>query len=303
MGMSKEVRKIYENAQEKIQRMNAVLDEVIDDKVPVSTACAEYNINFLWFRRFVRYNMDLDSMPDDGRVRIKKEDWYCWQELFLNDLCGQDVVVPEKFEEVFEEITKKFLTERENAIVHRHYIDGATLEDLGKERGVTRERIRHIILKSLRKLRQPKARLPLCFGYDYLKAMENFHTAQVEYDRLYEAKQAEGRQIASEKISEVLRLTDEIQKKTEELRQTTATDVVLSDLDGKLNSVPLDDLNLSVRSYNCLKRYFAYHKMPANARSIAAMNGELHHVRNLGKKSVTEISRVMSERFGVVMVD
>ena len=48
------------------------------------------------------------------------------------------------------------LTPRERLILDRYYKDSATLDDIGVELGVTRERIREIKEKALRKLRHPK---------------------------------------------------------------------------------------------------------------------------------------------------
>lgn len=48
------------------------------------------------------------------------------------------------------------LTVRENAVLTKRYLEGKTLEEIGNDLGVQRERVRQIEAKALRKLRHPK---------------------------------------------------------------------------------------------------------------------------------------------------
>ena len=135
------------------------------------------------------------------------------------------------------------LTERERRILDFRYKDGLTFEEIGKRFCVTRERIRQIHAKALRKLRHPGRLNYLKYG-----------------------------------ISGV------IARQTESAREAALASLPKPDI--KPEDITLEELELSVRSYNCLKRAGMN-----TLRDVAEMTfDELCHVRNLGKKSVDEIS-------------
>ena len=139
------------------------------------------------------------------------------------------------------------LNERERRILGFRYKDSLTFEEIGKRECVTRERIRQINAKAIRKLRHP--------------------------DRLNYLKYG---------VSGV------IARKTESARKAALASLPKPDKPGA--DIPLEELDLSVRSYNCLKRVgiSALHE-------IAEMTfDELCRVRNLGKKSVDEISCMLT---------
>ena len=52
------------------------------------------------------------------------------------------------------------LDARERGAVKARFFDGASLEDIGREYGISRERVRQIVMRALRKLRHP-ARAPM----------------------------------------------------------------------------------------------------------------------------------------------
>ncbi len=138
------------------------------------------------------------------------------------------------------------LTERERRVLDFRYKDGLTFEAIGKRECVTRERIRQIHAKSLRKLRRP--------------------------DRLNYLKHG---------VSGV------VARKTENAREAALASLPKQD---KPEDIPLEELELSVRSYNCLKRAGMN-----TLRDVSEMTfDELCHVRNIGKKSVEEICAVLT---------
>ena len=140
------------------------------------------------------------------------------------------------------------LTERERRVLDFRYKDGLTFEAIGKRECVTRERIRQIHAKSLRKLRHP--------------------------DRLNYLKYG---------VSGV------IARKTESVREAALASLPKPDI--KPEDITLEELELSVRSYNCLKRAGMN-----TLRELSEMTfDELCHVRNLGKHSVDEICAVLTK--------
>ena len=143
------------------------------------------------------------------------------------------------------------LTERERRVLDFRYKDGLTFEAIGKRECVTRERIRQIHAKSLRKLRHPGRLNYLKYG-----------------------------------VSGV------IARKTENAREAALAS--LPKLFIKPEDITLEELELSVRSYNCLKRAGKH-----TLREVSEMTfDELCHVRNLGKKSVDEICAVLT-KYGI----
>ena len=138
------------------------------------------------------------------------------------------------------------LTERERRILDFRYKDGLTFEEIGKHFCVTRERIRQIHAKSLRKLHRP--------------------------DRLNYLKYG---------VSGV------IARQTETAREAALASLPKQD---KPEDITLEELGLSVRSYNCLKRAGM-----DTLREVSEMTfDELCHVRNLGKRSIDEICAVLT---------
>ena len=138
------------------------------------------------------------------------------------------------------------LTERERRVLDFRYKDGLTFEEIGKRFCVTRERIRQIHAKFLRKLRHPERLNYLKYGVSGVVA-----------------------------------------RKTENAREAALASMPKPD---KPEDITLEELELSVRSYNCLKRAGMN-----TLREVSEMTfDELCHVRNLGKKSVDEICAVLT---------
>ena len=143
------------------------------------------------------------------------------------------------------------LTERERRVLDFRYKDGLTFEEIGKRFCVTRERIRQIHAKSLRKLRHPGRLNYLKYGVSGVVA-----------------------------------------RKTESAREAALAS--LPKLDIKPEDITLEELELSVRSYNCLKRAGMN-----TLHDVAEMTfDELCNVRNLGKKSIDEICAVLT-KYGI----
>lgn len=168
---------------------------------------------------------------------------------------------------LIENVIEKELSERESKVLYLRYGLGYTLEETGKEFGVTRERIRQIENKAFRKLRHPNR----------LQAMR-----AIPFE--------EHKQICIENNQ----LKAKVDILTHKLSEKNNTDLSSNEIIAKSSyeSIPLENLELSVRSYNCLKR--------AGCNTIGDVKklmdeGTLQNVRNLGKKSCKEITDRMSE--------
>lgn len=172
------------------------------------------------------------------------------------------------------------LTDRERLCVLEYFKDELTLDECGKMHGVTRERIRQVVAKAVRKLRHPSRFDVIRYGIGIIETNRKKLKVQQLQGKLdaeilelnkkiaeVSAKNA----ISKDDMMDVLDITEE---QVEEARQNVYT-------------TPLIELDLSVRSYNCLTR--------VGCRSMADVipkieDDSIIKVRNLGRKSVKEIA-------------
>lgn len=160
------------------------------------------------------------------------------------------------------------LTEREKKVLKYRFVEKLTYEIAAKSESVTRERIRQIEVKALRKLRHPDRAKYLKYGVKNI-------IQRVSEDYYKQFCELEG------KLIELCRINEK------------TADEIISDarLKAKYKSEELEELGLSVRSYNCLKRAGC-----DNIRDIAKLGCEgLKKVRNLGDHSLKEVTKKLEE--------
>lgn len=153
------------------------------------------------------------------------------------------------------------LTEREQRAIAEYFGNGGTLESTAKLFNVTRERVRQIIAKAVRKLRHPMRFKIIKYGLDgwnRRKAIEQEDLMLDEQEAILIHRRAIVEQLLDEKVE----------------RYTGTT---------------IEDMELSVRTYNCLRR--AGIRTLNDLLDYARNNGEygLQRIRNLGRKSVAEL--------------
>jgi len=152
----------------------------------------------------------------------------------------------------FDNILIKELTYREQAIIHLRYRDSNSLEEASKKIGVTRERIRQIEHKALRKINRSCIRL--------VERKENFNKIEEENAKLKEC---------------ITKLQG-------------AADPTRVELPKELNlfswDTPIEDYDFSVRTYNCLKR-----AQLNTIRDIVTRKESFYKLRNMGRRSVEEL--------------
>lgn len=162
------------------------------------------------------------------------------------------------------------LTDREKNFLFLYYNDELNLEAIGGRFGLTRERVRQIVHKALRKMRHPARARLIKEGYDehspekFLAAREKDIFARIED---LEAKK---------------KYVDELERKLNGRMAELGRDP--EQLDIKRTSITLDDMGLSVRSYNCLLRAGI-----RTLQDILDYPGDYSRIRNLGKKCLEEI--------------
>lgn len=169
----------------------------------------------------------------------------------------------ETFEQRLQDLrNENFLNEREFYIVIESFKNGLKLEKIGKLLGITRERVRQILEKTLRKIKyREKYFIYGEYANLQLKARQEYE----EYKKTLMDKWT------YESALEFI----ENYRNTNQHTETT-----------------IDELDFSVRTYNCLKR--------GGINTITELTSQseedLMKLKNFGRKSFKEIIRVLGEK-------
>ena len=172
------------------------------------------------------------------------------------------VEVENHFEERLQKlIDEGVLTQREETVLFAIFKENKTLEATGKILGVTRERVRQVQIRALKKLKRRK------YYFEVGEYFSKEQLAKQDYEKYLEEKHKEW-DYESAKSFVIAYENDLIAEKRKSLE------------------IPIEELDLSVRSYNCLRR--------ANIRTIKELINKtqldlLGKVRNMGRKSLKEI--------------
>ena len=167
------------------------------------------------------------------------------------------------------------LTEKEQIVIHKRFEEGLSLDEVGEIFGLTRERIRQIEAKAVRKLRHPSRLQYIKYGVEGKKLDDDLRRREkeiIERERKLAVKE--------EQLADALNTLSLIKDAYTAVEEPKAPETNLCD------KMKIESLGLTVRSYNCLKR--------ANINTIGdlakcAESGGLNHIRNLGRISVKEI--------------
>ena len=171
-----------------------------------------------------------------------------------------------------------WLDEREQKIVFDFFKEEKTLQKIGEEHFITRERVRQIISRSVEKL-------------DYINSkLKWFYDDDKEVKKLFE-----------EKEHKVAELTENLKKLSDALVWSNSMyfndDTTLGEIRAYLKTsedynrtLTIDDLDLSVRTHNCLYR--------ANIENVLELTqmteDDLMKLRNFGKTCLVEIKEKLS---------
>lgn len=155
------------------------------------------------------------------------------------------------------------LSEREREVIRLRFQKKMTLEQCGKEHGITRERIRQIEAKAIRKLRHPSR-------VNMIKAVP-LTEVQAQHSEYL-------------KLSQAYELLSKAFEVCTAKRADPGVVVPMAELAVHLQT-PIEELGLSVRSYNSLRR-----AGKDTLRDIVEMTEtDLSKIRNLGRKSAMEV--------------
>ena len=212
------------------------------------------------------------------------------------------IMKPENIE-ALEEVISSRLTEREQKAINLYYVSKMTLGDVGKEFGLTRERIRQILAKAIIKISQPQYFNYICQGIHTVSDIEEKNNKLIEREKYLALEAASLQQyrslleIRQHKIELIMEKYG-IPKNIFEISDEQFIKEV-----GNFNYLhaPLENLNLSVRSFNCLYR--------AGINTIDGLIDFLREkgpkglikIRNLGRASYYEILEKVNKYIGFEM--
>lgn len=173
--------------------------------------------------------------------------------------------VIENFENKLNVLVDKSLTEREKFVIFLRYKHNKTLLEIGKDLDVTKERVRQIEAKAIRKLRK----YPFFFTYGKFKHEELFKDLKEEYIKLNKEKW---------EIESAFNFLQE--------KNIIANNQFIEQPEEKISLFTrIENLDFTVRTYRCLLR--------ANLKTINDIirkkEDEILRIRNLGVKSYKEI--------------
>ena len=170
---------------------------------------------------------------------------------------------------------------KDREIIEKYFRDDKTLGEVGKDYGVSKERIRQKIVQITRKVRHPSRAQYIRYGLEFIDMRKALAMAKKEK--------------AEKEVREVLRkkYAEEINKKIEEKKKEI--EVLSSNIDNQAE-MTIENFGLSTRAYNCVHR-----KGIKTVGDLVgwASSGELKETRNIGIKTAKEICQKIYEFSGL----
>lgn len=171
------------------------------------------------------------------------------------------------------------LKKKELDMVNKRYKEGMTLQEIGADYNVTRERVRQVVAKALRKLRHPMMKACIMHGKGYVETAEG--QRDIEEKLNAKSKFLEGKEARLKKEEEKLeKLEKTIQEKSKKIGG------------GDISSIA--KLHMSDRANKWLKRGIRINGELVEISTIGdletvASKGKLLNIRNIGVKTAEEI--------------
>ena len=196
------------------------------------------------------YNL-LDDVLSVGNYKQKKR----WGDLLSPD------------QEAALQYVLSTFTEREQFLLKMYYEEGHSLADCSIAVSITRERVRQILAKCVRRIKHPSQLNLILYG---LEGFEKRSSLALRKEELAYAEKE----------------LDEMEKELARRRRVLEEDVTSKLLSERRGVVTLSDMCLTVRSFNCL--------YGAGCRTLQdvcdkAQSGTLLQIPNLGRGSLNEI--------------
>lgn len=173
------------------------------------------------------------------------------------------------------------LSNRDGKLLYLRYIDGLTLSQVGEQLGISRERARQLLYRTLKALRNPLRSDFLRMGIGaYQKSNQDWKNRRKILERQY-------LEDIEKTDQELERLKLSLGEKLKEVEKLQEAETILA----QFSSIPITGLGLSNRSIHALQ--FAGIKTLEELLGMTAK--EVKSLRNIGRKSAKEISSVIRQ--------
>ena len=267
--------------------------------MPISEACRRFNIDYEEMRRFLGTEHLDFSYSSISRAKLADTKCEClgYERLYMDMLghpCKNLSDIPYDVDKGFMQAFKT-LHPREVIILKEYYLGCMTLDQVAAHHRLTRERIRQILAKAGRKLRQPQRARMWKDGWEVYKKLDEMRKAKSEitYSEKVEEFESHVRDVVEQKDKEkMLEIYYDIKRLIE------SDDYDEARIKRDIDNVPIIEMELSVRSYNCLKHNGVHYIKDLEGMKIS----KLIKMRNLGRKSLEEILDKCLE-WGINLVD
>lgn len=286
MARSPENEALLNERIEELQHVVEILKEIRDNpNIGEKKTCDKYGIDFHRFRRYVydaEWFAKSSTAAESDKPSTKKRmhearptlSWYdvLWMAIMQHKF-GDLKAYPSDLEESLDAMLQK-LHDREREVILCRYEDGLTHDEVAKRLNVTRERIKQIEAKALRKLR---------YANGWVLIGKNRVVSAMEIQKQLE------NDIAIRTKHEVIQALDDkvesLRKIIKDCTENAIKKYLASDPDLKI-----EELDFSVRTYKCLKNVGINTVRDIRKRSVL----ELSQIHNLGFQSLTEIEEKMA---------
>jgi predicted DNA-binding protein YlxM (UPF0122 family) len=246
--------KVYNFYKDKMNKFTTILDLIYVNKLSKVDACRQCKTSVYEFDSFLT---NLSPSKVTGNTLYPN-----WKDKFLHTIFGDEIVDCKEFDEAYAYCLSQ-LTERECKVIRLRFEENYSLRDIGKEFGVTAERVRQIYNVAIRKLKRPRLSKVLRYGMEYVTL--------------------------NNKVGEL-----ELLKKQNESNKTIlwANRFKYVNSYDDFSNIKLSDLNLSTRCRNSLQQAKIYNLKDIIDKSYLIRNGS---ISGFGTTSLKEL---MSELQG-----
>lgn len=285
---------------EQMLTLCSVVDRIVNGE-SMYAVCEEKGLDYRvvndFFRKRLRIFEELDTVAELPKVEF-------WGDKLIKAVFNTELVYQERDFKVFYERVKARLSEREFQILDTYYKNNATLGDVGKEFGISTERVRQIIHKGIRKIKTRDNLYLLMFGSYYLELSEEekekeqkIRIANIEEHRQkINSYNQEYETIVRGFVEERSERSKLYESEYETLCKRNAKATALlkgAELEplNLVKVVKLEDTHISCRLYNVLRRVGVKTLNELECKTEA----EVSNFRNMGAKSLFELKSVMEE--------
>lgn len=199
------------------------------------------------------------------------------------------------------------ITTRERYVLEYRYKEGYTLEEIGAKLEVSRERVRQIEMRAIRRLRHPNAVVYIKEGYS-IASKEVLIALNEKYSALENERY--------QKLMEITELVEKLTMRADVIRGLCGDKyaVIMGEIDQIKKELPdlsenetlqalYDTKRMSARTFNgiikFLEREHGEDKVNPETASLQDLviytEREVRRIRNLGEKSVNEILEILAE--------